>query len=278
MQNTLPLKTVKPDHEHLMTTLLRKFGQYSDSVRLGFERGFDSGEMMDRIYANHPSGRYGVGWLGDWFYLNQSGCRGLRGRKDLLKFSLRQILTAQRALGIQPFILDIASGPGTYLVEALAAENGGVQALCRDLDENGLRRGRALAGMYRLGNIRYEQANAFDEASLQTVSPRPTIIVSSGFYEILTDGAMIRRSMQIVGRVLDPGGTFIFTTQVNHPQLKLIANSLVNREGKPWVMVNRPVADVEQWAREAGFATVATSLEPSGIFGVSVARFAGNAA
>lgn len=271
MQSTLPLKTTKTEHEHLMTALLRRFGQCSDSVKLGFERGFDSGEMMDRIYENRPSGRYGVGWLGDWLYLNQAGCRGLRGRKELLKFTLRQVLAAQRAQGIEPFILDIASGPGTYLVEALAAETGSVQALCRDLDENGLRRGRVLAERYRLGNIRYEQANAFDEAGLRAVSPRPTIIVSSGFYEILTDGDLIRRSMQIVGRVLESGGTFIFTTQVHHPQLKLIEASLINREGKPWVMVNRPVADVERWAREAGFGSVSTTLEKTGIFGVSIA-------
>ena len=257
----------------VMSSLLQTFGQVSDSVRLGFERGFDSGEMMDRIYANHPSGRYGIGWLVDKVYLNQSGCRGLRGRKDLLKSALRETLAAQRAADIQPFILDIASGPGTYLAEALAEDaSHDARALCRDLDENGLRRGRVLAGLYRLSNLTYERADAFDEASLRAVSPRPTIIVSSGFYEILTDGELIRRSMQIIGRVLDPRGTFLFTTQVNHPQLKLIETALVNREGKPWVMVNRPLAQVEQWAREAGFASVSSQLEPAGIFSVSVAR------
>src|SRR5512143_1502794 len=109
MQSTLPANTIKHEPGSVMSTLLRKFGQCSDSVRLGFERGFDSGEMMDCIYTNRPSGRYGIGWLADWAYLNQSGCRGLRGRKELLKFTLRNIVAAQRALGIEPFILDIAS-------------------------------------------------------------------------------------------------------------------------------------------------------------------------
>ena len=40
-------------------------------------------------------------------------------RKSL---GIRETLAAQRAAGIQPFILDIASGPGTYLVEALAED------------------------------------------------------------------------------------------------------------------------------------------------------------
>ncbi len=46
---------------------MRTVGKTSDSIRLGLERGFDSGEMMDRIYHNRASGRYGIGWLADVF-------------------------------------------------------------------------------------------------------------------------------------------------------------------------------------------------------------------
>ena len=81
---------------------------------------------------------------------------------------------------------------------------------------------------------------------------------------------LIQRSMQLIHDTLPPDGVFIFTTQVNHPQLKLIA-ALPNRDGQPWIMKNRSVPLVEGWARAAGFSNVKTTLEPHGLFSVSVA-------
>ncbi len=99
---------------------MRTVGRTSDSNRLGMERGFDSGEMMDRIYNNQPSGRYGIGWLVDRFYLSQIGCKGLRGRKAYLKHALHETIQSQIERGMHPVVLDVAAGPATYLVETLA--------------------------------------------------------------------------------------------------------------------------------------------------------------
>jgi hypothetical protein len=143
--------------------------------------------------------------------------------------------------------------------------------LGRDLDPNGLRRGEVLASQFGVTNIRFQHANALDGASLLAIQPRPTIIISSGFYEILNDDELIRQSMCLVRESLSPGCVFIFTTQVHHPQLELI-KALPNRENQSWVMKNRPVALVEGWALEAGFRARSTQLEPSGIFGVTTAR------
>jgi SAM-dependent methyltransferase len=252
---------------------MRTLGRTSDSIRLGLERGFDSGEMMDRIYNNHASGRYGIGWLVDQFYLSQIGCRGLRGRKACLKQVLHETIRSQQEQGIYPIVLDVAAGPATYLVEALAERHAPeVVAICRDLDENALRRGRALAQCHGLSNIRYEPGNAFDERGLLAIRPQPTIVIASGFYELLLDDAVIQRQMQINRKVLRPGGAFIFTTQVNHPQLKLIAKALNNRDGKPWVMKNRPVTQTERWALQAGFDTVHSVLAAPGLYAVTVAK------
>jgi SAM-dependent methyltransferase len=251
---------------------LQTVGKTSDSIRLGLTRGFDSGEMMDRIYCNRATGCCGIGWLADRFYLNQIGCQGLRGRKAYLQHALCETIRAQLEQGMRPVILDVAAGPATYLVETLAETCAEVVAICRDLDAYGLQRGRELARSCHLENIRYEQGDAFDQTGLLALTPRPTIIIASGFYEILTDDALIQRQMRINRRALAPGGTFIFTTQVNHPQLKLIAKTLRNREGKPWVMTNRTVAQVERWAREAGFATVCSVLAPPGLYTISIAR------
>jgi SAM-dependent methyltransferase len=251
---------------------LRTAGQVSDSVRLGFQRGFDSGEMMDRIYQNRASGRWLVGALADRLYLDQAGCRGLRGRKALLKATLRSLLEAQRSQGLAPVIVDVASGPATYLVEVLAEDGGqDVRALARDLDVNGLKRGAALARELRVTNLRYQQANALDEASLAAIQPRPSIVIASGFYEILLEDDWVRTSMRLNRQLLAPGGAFVFTTQVNHPQVELM-KALPNRDHESWVIKNRSVADVEAWARAAGFNQLSTHFEHSRIFSVTVAR------
>jgi hypothetical protein len=251
---------------------LRTIGQISDSVRLGFQRGFDSGEMMDRIYQNQASGRWWVGVLADRLYLDQSGCRGLRGRKTLLKTALRDALAAQRSTGIKPFLLDVASGPATYLAEFLAEDGGqDVHALARDLDANGLKRGEALARQFHLKNIRYQQADALDESSLQDVHPQPSIIIASGFYEILLDDEMIKTSMLLNRKILAEGGSFIFTTQVNHPQVELM-KALPNRNHESWMIKNRSIADVEVWAKAAGFSQLDTKLEDTKIFSVTTAK------
>jgi hypothetical protein len=158
------------------------------------------------------------------------------------------------------------------MVETLAEGGyGDITVTCRDLDENGLRRGRELARGCGLANIRYERGNALDEAGLLALEPQPTLIVASGFYEILMDDALIREQMRIDRQALASGGALIFTTQVNHPQLELIARTLYNREGKPWVMKNRPVAQTERWALDAGFASVRSVLAPTGLYAITVA-------
>jgi hypothetical protein len=252
--------------------LLNTVGRSSDSIRLGLRCGFDSGEMMDRIYANRPSGRFGIGWVCDWLYLNQIGCKGLRGRKALLKGVLRHTLASQHRQGTRPVIVDIASGPANYLVETLSEVRiPEVQAIARDLDRGGLCRGESLARSLGVSNIRYQHADALDAASLSALDPAPTLMVSSGFYEILNDDGLVRRSMGLVRQSLPDGGVFIFTTQFNHPQVELI-KALPNRAGESWVMKNRSIREVETWARAAGFSQVQTTIEPYGLFSVSVAR------
>src|SRR3990172_6553 len=94
-------------YENLSGLVLRTIGRSSDCVRLGFERGFDSGEMMDAIYADRPSGRWLIGPWVDRIYLDQPGCRGLRARKALLGSTLGTLIAEQRAAGRRPVIVDV---------------------------------------------------------------------------------------------------------------------------------------------------------------------------
>jgi SAM-dependent methyltransferase len=257
----------------LMAFGLRTVGRASDCVRLGYERGFDSGEMMDAIYQDRASGRVLVGRLFDRLYLDQPGCRGLRGRKELLKSTLRGVLAEQRAAGRRPLIVDVAAGPATYLAELLAEpDQSEVIAIARDLDEHGLARGRSLAAEHGIdeARLRYVRADALDPETFGA-DERPTIAIASGFYEILLDDGLIRRSMATIWSVLADDGRFVFTTQVAHPQVRMMAH-VPNRQGEPWIIRNRPLSVTEGYARDAGFTIISSSLEPTGIFGVTLAR------
>ena len=255
----------------LASLVMRTVGRTSDSIALGYERGFDSGEMMDRIYRNRASGRFLLGRLADRIYLDQPGCRGLRGRKDVLISVLAAELTRLRAAGRPLAIVDVASGPATYLVELLATPIGaGVRAVARDLDEHGLARGRELAAEHGVTAIDFVRADALDEAGFRTIDPPPSLVIASGFYELLLDDDVVRRSMQINRRLLGPGA-FVFTTQVAHPQVEIMA-LVPNRFGEPWIIRNRPIEDAERLAREAGFGSIRSTFEPTGIFAVTVCR------
>lgn len=257
----------------ILSLFLRTIGQTSAAIRLGYGQGFDSGQMMDYIYENRAQGQYLIGPIIDRIYLEAIGCKALRGRRAALTALLVSEIEANRKKGIPTRILDVAGGPGRYLLDALKqAGNRDVSAVCRDLDEEGLRRGRALAKSLGVANIRYEAGNALDAQSLATVSPRPNLVVASGFYEILLDDELIKKSMRRIYGLLEPGGAIIFTTQVRHPQLAIIANVLVTREGKPWIMKLRSNETTEGWARETGFRDLRTTMEPMGLYALTLDR------
>ncbi|MGN6812168.1 MAG: class I SAM-dependent methyltransferase family protein [Thermomicrobiales bacterium] len=251
---------------------LRLASQVSGGIALGYQHGFDSGPMLDYVYRNQAQGKWLVGRLADRLYLEQIGWRAIRARRDLLERTLRQLIAARRAGGAPTHIADIAAGPGRYLLELVAAcDQSDLSVVCRDLDPEGQRQGQALAAALGLRAVRFERGDATDPADLARLAPTPHIVIASGIYELLTDDVAVQRSMRGVRALLPAAGAFVFTTQVAHPQLDLIANVLPNRHGDPWVMGLRSVARVEAWAREAGFATVRTEVERHGLFAVTLA-------
>ncbi|MFN8499265.1 MAG: class I SAM-dependent methyltransferase family protein [Anaerolineae bacterium] len=258
-----------------MRGILRTVGRTSDGIALGLERGFDSGESMAYIYDNHAHGRYGIGTLADWVYLQQVGCRGLRGRKRLLKAALRDAIAANRDAGRPTHVLDVAAGAADYLLETLAEDGGAdLSAECRDTDAAALRRGERRAAELGLTTVRFVQADAFDQAAFQGLTPAPNVAIASGFYEILLFDEAVQSSLALIAKALAPGGTLIFTTQVRHPQLEMIAHVLTDRYGQPWVMKLRSTTLVEAWAKWAGFTNCRTVAEPLGLFTVTTARLA----
>jgi len=254
---------------------LRLGGQLSEGIRLGQLTGFDSGSTLDYVYRNTPCGRGPIGRAIDRNYLNAIGWRGIRQRKHHLQELLRLALARLHAEGRPLRVLDIAAGHGRYVLEAIVdAPVRPESVLLRDFSDINVRDGAALIRSTGLEAIaRFELGDAFDRASLAAVTPKPTIGIVSGLYELFPDNALVRRSLAGMADALEPGGLLIYTGQPWHPQLELIARALTShRGGQAWVMRRRSQAELDQLVEDAGFEKLEQRIDEWGIFTVSLAR------
>jgi hypothetical protein len=80
------------------------------------------------------------------------------------------------------------------------------------------------------------------------------------------------RSLSGLAEAIEPGGYLVYTNQPWHPQLELIARTLVNREGRPWIMRRRTQAEMDELVRTAGFHKISMEIDRWGIFTVSLAE------
>ena len=139
-------------------------GRLSRGVRLGWQTGFDSGRTLDYVYENQPQGALVLGKWIDRAYLNSIGWRGIRQRRTNLEKLLREAIGRVRAAGHPVRVLDIAAGPGRYILETLRDLAGDdLSALLRDNVEANLEAGRKLAAAAGLDNVTFQRGDAFDE-------------------------------------------------------------------------------------------------------------------
>ena len=252
---------------------MKSLGKLSDGVKLGLKTGFDSGESLDYVYENQPRGRAGIGKIIDKGYLDAIGWRGIRQRRELLKNGLCEAAKLVREAGLPLQLADIAGGGGRYLLDLLASPEGeGFSAVCRDRSPGALDVGRGTAASLGLSSrITHEIGDAFDPASINTISPQPSIVVVSGLYELFPGNEMIRRSLGALFDLLPSGGWLLYTCQPWHPQVEMIARTLTNRDGEPWIMRRRSQGEMDSLVREAGFTKGAQWTDDFGIFTVAAA-------
>ncbi len=248
-----------------MKTLLR----LSKGVRIGWRHGFDSGQSLDHVYLNRAEGITPLGKLIDRSYLNAIGWRGIRQRKINLQSALRETIGALEN-GSPMHIVDIAAGPGRYLLEVLR-EHPCATATLRDCSESGLSAGRMLAKALGVTNATYEVGDAFSFDSLTAMKPSPDIVILSGLYELFPDNALVLESLRGIAAALKPGGRLIYTGQPWHPQVEMIARVLPNRDGKPWIMRRRTQRELDQLVQSVGFKKLDMKTDNFGIFTVSTA-------
>lgn len=247
----------------------------STGVKLGFDTGFDSGSTLDYVYRNTATGKGALGRLIDRNYLDSIGWRGIRQRKLNIETVLRQTLQKLRAANQPAHVVDIAAGHGRYVLDALQDVSLRPDSvLLRDYSDLNVSQGSRLIEEKNLADIaRFVQADAFDPASLASLTPKPTLAIVSGLYELFGDNAMVGGSLGGLAAAMEPGGYLIYTGQPWHPQLELIARALTShRDGQPWVMRRRTQAEMDQLVEAAGFRKVTQLIDQWGIFSVSVAQ------
>ena len=245
-----------------------------NGVRTGWRTGFDSGQSLDYIYENHPRGWSPLGRLIDRQYLNAIGWRGIRQRKVHLRKMVGAAIERAHSAGMPVRLLDVAAGPGRYLLEIMQQYAYlPITARLRDRSADGLAAGRMLAQKMGLAaSAVYEEGDAFDEAALAALSPKPTVAVVSGLYELFPANAPVLGSLRGIHAALEDGGWLVYTNQPWHPQIEMISRVLRNRDGQPWIMRRRSQAEMDALVRAAGFEKLAMEIDRWGIFTVSLAR------
>ncbi len=257
----------------LQRRMLGVLGPLSDGMRIGLAHGFDSGASLDYVYRNEAGGRLGIGKMIDRGYLDAVGWRGVRVRKAQLQRMLADRIDAHPR-GEPLRILDIACGSARYVLETVKRfQDRPIEVLLRDYLQHNVDSARRLAAQLQLRvAVGVEQADAFDAAGYAALEGRFDIAVVSGLYELFSDNGSVLASLQGVVRSLKPGGYLLYTAQPWHPQLDMIAYTLVNHRGAPWKMRPRPQAEMDALVALAGARKVDTAIGTDGIFTVSLAR------
>jgi alpha-beta hydrolase superfamily lysophospholipase/SAM-dependent methyltransferase len=254
---------------------MRTLGRLSDGVRLGLQTGFDSGSTLDYVYRNRAHGALGIGTWIDRGYLDAIGWRGIRVRRQHLIAAIHAAAARLRAAGTPVRIADVAAGHGRYVLDAVAGAGQTPESvLLRDFDPANVAAGQALIAERGLGAVaRFEPGDAFDPQALAAMSPRPTLAVVSGLYELFSDNGWVGRSLGGLARAVEPGGYLVYTGQPWHPQIELIARTLTSHRGhRPWVMRRRTQAELDALVGAAGFEKVDQWVDEWGIFSVALAR------
>ena len=250
-------------------------GVLSEGIRLGHRTGFDSGSTLDYVYRNTPAGLGPAGRFIDKVYLQSIGWRGIRQRKVHLEELVHAALERLAGRGLPIRVLDIAAGHGRYVLDAIGASAIRPESvMLRDYSDLNVEAGRSLIRARGLEAVaRFVKGDAFDQAGLAALRPRPTLGIVSGLYELFPDNDLVSRSLAGLAAAIPPGGCLVYTGQPWHPQLELIARALTShRDGQAWIMRRRTQAEIDQLVTAAGFRKVEQRIDEWGIFTVSLAE------
>jgi len=143
LMEPLPWHSPSRLYLRLQRLAMQTLGRLSRGVSLGWQTGFDSGRTLDYVYENRPQGALLLGKWIDRSYLNSLGWLGIRQRRANLEKLLREAIDRVRAKGQPVRLVDVAAGPGRYILETLGRLAGDdFSALLRDNVQANLDAGR----------------------------------------------------------------------------------------------------------------------------------------
>ena len=249
--------------------LMRTGGRLSDGIRLGYREGFNSGTMVDYVYADQAHGIGPLGRYVDRVMLDHPVWRGVRARRELLIGQLREVIANRPGQRL----LDVASGPGSYLFEL---PPWAARYYAADIDADERARGQARAVAEGRDDISFVAADALDPTTWPC--PRFDVLVASGFFDLLVDVGDVRRLLAAGASATEPGAHWVLSVMEGHTDLKLLHDVLVDWDRKPWTAVTRSADQVIAEAEPLGWRAVRVEHEPLGLFGVvTLERVAGAA-
>jgi precorrin-6B methylase 2 len=222
----------------------------SDGLRIGYRYGFDSGPFMAHVYANQPSGRTALGRAIDRRLLRRRTCVAFRDIRALAEHAVFDALRAER--GPTPVVADLAAGPAPYLLSALTRQPR-ARAIVADTDPDALDAARRDAEALGVSDrVQFVQGDAFDRDALRALRPAPDVVVELGLYGIYHDDAVIERHLHDLAEIVAPG-QIVFNVQTRNPEIEHIARVWVNAQGGRCIWRLRPVEQILEWARAAGY-------------------------
>ncbi len=151
-------------------------------------------------------GSNAFGRLIDKIYLNSVG-GGIRQRKTHLQILIKQAVADLHAKGLAVRVVDIAAGHGRYVLDALANEPAVSDILLRDYSELNVAQGQEMIAQREMsGRVRFEQGDAFNPEELSALTPRPTLAIVSGLYELFPENEQVKNSLAGLANAIEPGG------------------------------------------------------------------------
>lgn len=243
----------------------RTLGRLSDGVSVGLGHGFDSAAFMDYVYADRPSGKLALGRVIDRRLLRSRTCTAFREVAQLAKDALRETLD-ERA-GRETLVVDLAAGPGSYLLEVLAEQpRPEVRALLRDVEPEALALAARSARELGLHRVETAAGDAFDAGGLKSIRPRPDVAVELGLYGMYPD-AVVAGHFRDIAAALGPA-VLVCNVQNHNPEIEHIANVWQSRDGGRCDWRLRPLELVLGWAAAGGFEVRRVRHDSGGVYSV----------
>jgi hypothetical protein len=230
------------------------------TTELGKEAIANSGsyDFADHIYANHPAGRFLIGYLLDALFLNLKSARALRSRYLYARSEIQRLIDER----VDPVdVLAVPCGLAREMFDVagwLAAKRGAkqVRLFGMDLDQDLVNRLAATSRQLGL-EIEFDCGDALSAGAY----PQRSFdgIVSLGFTEFIDDTLAAGFYRLVYGK-LKPGGRFVTSGMRPHKLSDYLLRNVADLQ-----TTYRSRESLRGLARQAGFEQISTYEDRTGL-------------